>query len=694
MAAQMQPRRAPHEPPKTSGMRLMPGWPRRHLLRRMLQLFLLPPMLAVALIGFGLTVSKTFGAPTAKLVHSYTDLTVPKEPRLPQTTYLYDRHGRLITTLHAEVNRTEVPLKEISIHLQDATIAVEDKDFYKHGGIDPKALLRAAIADVQSGQIVQGGSTITQQYVKLVFTGSERTLSRKMKEAVIAEKLDRMYTKNQIVEKYLNLVYFGHGAYGAEAAAETYFGVHATKLSAVQSALLAGMIRAPADYDPAKHKARAKARRDLVLRKMGEQGYLTPEKAAQLVNRPIKIRKSTKAPVPAAYFTSYVSRLLQKKVGQEQTFTGGLQVNTTLDWDMQQAAEKAVASRLPDPHDPSAALVAMDPRTGEILAMVGGRNFTRAKFNLATQAHRQTGSAFKVFTFTEAMQQGYDPHASMSGPPHATIDDQRCFDPTANKPWEVSNYADESAGTMSLFDSLAHSVNTIYAQLVVDVGPDKVAKTARRMGIRSELEPVCSITLGSQSVTPLDMTVAYSTLASRGVRHWPQAVRAARSPGGKVLLREDKSGKQVIDRNDADLVTMAMQGVIQKGTGTAANIGRPAAGKTGTAQNYQDAWFCGFVPQVSACVWVGYPKTEDRPMENIHGFAHVFGGSIPALIWRDFMASAVKGMRILDFHAPSFTGYDKQPDRQIPLPPPPSPSPSPSPTPTPPKSCKHPPCKP
>ena len=442
-------------------MWLVPGLPRPQLLRRMLMFFLLPPMLAVALIGFGLTVSKTFGAPTAKLVHSYTDLTVPKEPTLPQTTYLYDRHGRLITTLHAEVNRTEVPLKEISIHLQDAVISVEDKDFYEHGGIDPKALLRAAIADLQSGQIVQGGSTITQQYVKLVFTGSERTLSRKLKEAIIAEKLDRMFTKRQILEKYLNLVYFGHGAYGAEAAAETFFGVPATKLTVAQSALLAGMIQAPASYDPSRHKAKAKARRDLVLRKMEEQGYLTPEKAGQLETKAIKIRKATTAPVPAAYFVSYVSHLLQKRVGQEQTFTGGLQVNTTIDWHMQQAAEHAVASRLPDPHDPSAALVAMDPRTGEILAMVGGRNFTRAKFNLATQAHRQTGSAFKVFTFTEAMRQGYDPHAYMSGPPHVTIDDPRCFDPTANKPWDVSNYADESAGTMSLFDSLAHSVNTI-----------------------------------------------------------------------------------------------------------------------------------------------------------------------------------------------------------------------------------------
>jgi penicillin-binding protein 1A len=660
----------------------------------MFQFILLPPLLALALVGFGLTVGHTFGDQAAKLVHSYADIKVPKEPTLPETTYLYDRNGRLITTLHAEVNRTEVPLKDISVHLQQAVIAIEDRNFYGHGGVDPRALLRAAIADIQSGEIVQGGSTITQQYVKLVFTGGARTLSRKLKEAILAEKLNKMYTKDQILEKYLNLVYFGHGAYGAEAAAETFFGVHAAKLTVLQSALLAGLIQAPSDDDPSHHRARARARRDLVLQKMGEQGYVTPAKAAQLAQKPIKVRHSTKVPVPSAYFVSYVSHILQQRVGSDQTFTGGLHVNTTLDWDMQQAAERAVSRYLPDPKDPAAALVALDPRSGDILAMVGGRNFTQAKFNLATQAHRQTGSAFKVFTFTEAMEQHDDPHAVMSGPPHITIDDPRCFDPTTNKPWDVNNYADESAGTMELNDALAESVNTIFAQLVVSVGPDNVAKLAKRMGIRSKLQPVCSITLGSQSVTPMDMTVGYATLASRGVRHWPQAIRSVKAPDGEVLMRAAKTGKRVLDQNDADLVTNAMQGVIQHGTGTAANIGRPAAGKTGTAQNFQDAWFCGFVPQLTACVWVGYPKTEDRSMENIHGFAHVFGGSIPAEIWHDFMAAALRGVRTLDFHPPAYAGYDNQPERVIPLPAPPEPSPSPSPTPSPSPSCKKPPCHP
>ncbi|HMC42784.1 MAG TPA: transglycosylase domain-containing protein, partial [Acidimicrobiales bacterium] len=557
-------------------MWLVPPPVRRHLPKQMLQFLLLPLVLAIALIAFALTVGTTFGAPASDFVHSYTDIAVPNEPPLAQTTYLYDRNGKLITTLHAEVNRTPVSLSKISPDLQHAVIAIEDRNFYRHGGVDFQALVRAAVADVSSGKIVQGGSTITQQYVKLVYTGSERTLSRKLKEAVLAEKISRKYSKAQILEKYLNLVYFGHGAYGAEAAAETYFGVPASKVSVAQAALLAGLIQAPADYDPLRHRAAAKGRRDVVLQVMAQQGYITHDQAAQMSATPVKVLKHPKAgPTAAAYFVDYVSRFLQHKMSSRDTFTGGLQVTTTLDWNMQRAAERAVASHLSQPGDPAAALVAIDPRTGEIRAMVGGRDFTRAKFNLATQAHRQTGSAFKVFTYTAAMQERIDPHAVMSGPPSLTIADPRCQGPKG--PWQVSNFADESAGTMSVLDSLAHSVNTIFAQLVLDVGPSRVAQVATQMGIRSKLQSVCSITLGSQAVTPLDMAVAYSTLAARGVRHWPQAVQQVKSPSGEVLLRENKKGTRVLRQNDADQVVYAMQGVIQHGTGTAANIGRPAA---------------------------------------------------------------------------------------------------------------------
>ncbi len=653
----------------------------------MVQFSLLPLALALALLLFGLTFQGTIGMPLSRFVHTYTDIPLPKAAPMPQTTYVYDRDGRLITTLHAGVNRTEVPLSKISGNLKDAVIALEDKDFYRESGVNFSSIARAALVNLRNGRVEQGGSTITQQYVKNVYTGGQRTISRKIKEAILAQKLSHLYTKDQILLKYLNSVYFGRAAYGAEAAALTYFGVHASKLTVRQSAFLAGLIRAPARYDPSRDPAGAKARRDMALDAMAQQGYITWDEAQIAMSKPLRLKKAKSGTTPAAYFMDYVRRALQNKYGYSGTFTGGLQVTTTLDRTMQQAAEHAITANLRSSHDPAAALVAMDPRTGEIRALVGGRNFNRAKFNLATQAHRQTGSAFKPFTLVTAFQQHIDPHSVMTGPSHITIPDPRCRDPKKGE-WQVSNYADESAGTMTLLSAIAHSVNTIFAQLVVGVGPDNVAATARKMGIASRLAGVCSITLGSQPVTPLDMTTAYATLAARGVRHAPQALVEVKDPTGKVIGQPSTKGKRVLDRNVADLTTLALQGVIREGTGTAANIGRPAAGKTGTAQNFQDAWFCGYVPQLVACVWMGYPKTEDRPMENVEGFFHVFGGSLPAMIWRDFMAKAIKGMPVADFAVPSFTGFNEQPERVLPLPPPPEPSPTPSPPCKPKPKCK------
>jgi penicillin-binding protein 1A len=649
-------------------------------------LVVLPVILAMALGAFALTIRSTFGSPAERFVRSYTDIPIPTAPPMPQTTFVYDRNRNLLTTLHAGINRVEVPLSAISPNLQHAAIATEDKHYYEHTGISLPAMLRAALVDIEHGQVVQGGSTITQQYVKLVYTGGERTISRKVKEAILAVKLSDTLSKDEILERYLNAVYFGNGAYGAEAAAQTYFGKPAAKLSVVQAAMLAGLIRAPSFYDPYQHHKEALARRNVVIQLMIDQGYLDTAKGERLAQRPLKVQRvEPDEDTPAAYFVDYVSRQLQADYGVDETFTGGLRVDTTIDQGMQLAAEQAVQTQLPDPQDPAAALVAMNPKTGDILALVGGRNFTRAKFNLATQAHRQTGSAAKTFTWVTAMKQHIDPNAVMIGPSQITVEDPRCVGPDG--PWEVSNSADEEHGAFSLHEALAQSVNTIFAQLVVDVGPGNVRATARSMGVESPLQSVCSITLGSQSVTVLDMTTAYATLAAGGVRHDPVAVDEVRSPEGKVLSSARTKGKRVMQPNVADLTTWALQGVIDHGTGVAANIGRPAAGKTGTAQNYQDAWFCGYVPQLAACVWVGYPMTEDRPLDDIHGFAHVFGGTIPALIWHQFMSAAVQGMPVEGFREPSFEGWDVQPDRLIALPPP-------SPPPPPGHHCKHPPCEP
>ncbi|HEX9237066.1 MAG TPA: PBP1A family penicillin-binding protein [Actinomycetota bacterium] len=602
-------------------------------------------------------------------VRRYTDVSIPPIPVGPQTTFLYDASGHEITALHAAVNRVIVPLGEIAPSLRDAVVAIEDKNFYKHGGLDLPAIVRAAWQDAVSGHIEQGGSTITQQYVKNVFTGDERTFTRKLHEAILAVKLEHQYSKNEILEKYLNTVYFGHGAYGAEAAAETYFGEHASDLRPSQSALLAGLIAAPGLWDPARDPKMALARRNLVLSLMAQQGYISKAEAVRFAAKQLKLPGLRGHGTPYPYFVQDVSQQLQARYGYSGTFEGGLRVRTTLSPLMQGAAEDAVATHLPLSTDPSAALVAIDPSTGAIRAMVGGTNFDKRKFNLATQAHRQTGSAAKTFTLTAAVEKGISLNTVWNGPSSIVIPDKRCMGPDPHTgqdvPWQVHNYADEESGIFTLAQAIAKSVNTVFAQLVTDVGPSDVVRVMRDLGVRSSpLQAVCSITLGSQAITPLEMTSAYATLAARGVYHAPLAITSITNAAGQTLDRASTGGQRVMQQNDADVVTYALQGVIKSGTGTAASIGRPAAGKTGTGENFQDAWFCGYTPQLAACVWVGYRHGE-IPMHNVDGFPDVFGGSIPAMIWHDFMQKAVVGQPIENFATPDLSGYNTVPKQSL-----------------------------
>ena len=643
-----------HRPPRGRAIRVL-----ERAVALVLVTFMMVAMIALAV---GATVGRISGA-----VKRYADVSIPSIPVGPQTTFVYDSKGNQITALHAEINRVIVPLAEISPNLRDAVISVEDKGFYRHGGVDVPAIVRAAWENTVNGRIEQGGSTITQQYVKNVFTGGERTFARKMHEAILAMKLENQYSKNEILEKYLNTVYFGHGAYGAQAAALTYFGVPASKLRITQAALLAGLIAAPGRWDPARDPELAIDRRNLVLDRMASQGYISAEDGARYQKKPIRLPGLKDPGTLYPYFVQDVTSQLQAREGVTRTFEGGLRVRTTVDPTMQQAAERAVQHHLPDPADPSAALVAIDPSTGEIRAMVGGRDFEKRKFNLATQGHRQTGSAAKTFTLTAAVEKGISLNTVWRGPSSIEIDDKRCLgpdpdNPGQDKPWEVGNYSDGEAGTFSLAQAIAHSVNTVFAQLVVDVGPDQVVRVMRDLGVRqSNLEAVCSITLGSQAITPMEMTSSYATLAARGVFHPPVAITEIATASGQVLEKASLRGERVMEQNDADVVTHALQGVVQGGTGTAAGIGRPVAGKTGTGQNHQDAWFCGYTPQLATCVWVGYRKGE-IPMHNIHGFANVFGGSIPAMIWHDFMAKAMQTQPVQNFATPDLSGYDTVPD--------------------------------
>ena len=672
--------RAKHVPKHAPGKRKKKGF-----FRRFWWVFLAVP----ALLGLCLFVA---------LFIAYQKVQLPQTLPAIQSTLLLDRNGKPLASLHGSVDRTVIPLSKMSKNIQDAVISVEDHGFYSHPAVDPLGILRAAWTNLVRHQVVQGASTITEQLVKNVYAGTSvtqpdgssvyveppRTIKEKIREALMAVKLENVYTKDQILEQYLNTVYFGHGAYGVQAAAETYFGVPAGQLTVLQSATLAGVLHAPTLYDPIDHPYDNKFRRYYALDQMARYGYIDPATDSQLKAVPCcgTVKSSSRLDTPglSEYFVNYTANFLVDKFGSSTVYGGGLRVTTSLDLKLQAIAEKAINSHLPPTSsNPSAALVAIDPTTGQILAMVGGRDFNKSKVNLATGdggGGRQAGSAFKMFTLAAAMREGYSLNSTWRGPTQKVIPDPACRDQFGS-PWLVYNAPDESAGTFSLAAATWHSVNTVFAQVVSQLGPDKVVQMAHALGIQSHLDPYCSVTLGSVAVNPLEMATAYSTIADDGVRHWPTPLNRIASRGGTTAPNVASPGQQVLDPNDAALVTSALQGVIQFGTGSAAYIGRPAAGKTGTAKDNVDAWFCGYTPQLATCVWMGWPKSE-TPLLNVMGVPAVYGGTIPAAIWHDFMLGALRGKPVVNFPAASSAGHTVGPSAT----PTPKPSPSLSPSPT------------
>lgn len=563
-----------------------------------------------------------------------------------QTTVLLDRNGEEIAKLYAEQNRTDKRLDQIPIALRQAVIATEDERFYQHKGVDPWSIGRALVTDVLSGEVQQGGSTITQQYVKNAFVTPERTLKRKIMEALLAYRLEKDYSKDQILELYLNTIYFGHGAYGIESAAQTYFGNHVGDVTLAECAMLAGVIKSPGRYSPYLDPDAAKERRSVVLQQMVRQGYITEEQRAvadaeEFALAGLKASGSAVAP----YFVEYVKSQLTEEFGSEVVFRGGLNVQTTLDLGMQRAAEKAIADSLNQEGDPSAALVALDPKTGAILAMVGGRDFATQQYNVAAQGHRQPGSAFKPFVLATALAAGVSPEKTFESGP-------RTFTLPNGQTWEVTGAGGGRTGPMRLREATEKSVNSVYGQLILDVKPTEVVKTARAMGITSEVEPVPAIALGGlkQGVSPLEMASAYGTLAAGGLRTEPFGVATVADADGKQLRSHEPTPTEVLDPAVAYLVTDILKGVISRGTGTAANIGRYAAGKTGTTQEYRDAWFVGYTPDIVCAVWVGYPDSQVE-MKDVHG-RKVTGGTFPAEIWAAFMRAAHQGIEKRDFDRP------------------------------------------
>jgi penicillin-binding protein 1A len=619
--------------------------------------------------------------------------------RPAQSSTIFAADGRVITTLHGVENRTVVPLKQIPKHLQQAVVAIEDERFYEHNGVDVRAIVRAAVANASSGEIREGGSTITQQYVKNVIIApgetAARTIERKIDEAVLARQMEKRLSKRQILARYLNTVYFGNGAYGAQAAAKTYFDKPVSELTLSDSALLAALIRSPEDYDPFDHPKAGKTRRALVIDKMMQLGWIDPSDAVRVARRGLELhppRDNRRYPAP--YFVDYVRRLIKfddhfHKLGgtpeqrESQLFNGGLRIHTTVDLEAQAAAERAAETVLPLKKDPYASLVSIDPRTGHVIAMVGGRDWftprkkdSFAKLNLAITGEpglgardsgghsagtgRQAGSAFKPFALAAALEKGI----SLS----ESYDAQPCMDfPGADngQPWHVCNYEGASFGSnISLLDATVFSVNVVYAQLIMQIGAQAVVDLAREMGIRTPLEPVNAAVLGSNPVNPLDMASAYGTLANEGKYHPPVAITRIEDSEGEILYRDRTEPDQVLSPAASYIVTSALQQVLQRGTGVGAALGRPAAGKTGTAQEYRDAWFVGYTPDLVTSVWVGYPDGEIEMKPSCAGSVQpcrptrtatsggVTGGSWPASIWRLFMERALAGVPATPFPTP------------------------------------------
>ena len=583
---------------------------------------------------------------------SSCNLSALREVRIGQNTFVYAANGSLLGSIPAERNRQVIPLRQVSPWMPRATVAIEDRRFYSHGGIDPRGIARAVWVDAQARKAVEGGSTITQQLVRNLYISNERTLQRKLKEACLAIKLNDAWSKQRILETYLNQVYYGNLAYGIEAASQTYFSTSARALNLRQAALLAGLTQAPSAYDPFVESGKALARRNAVLKAMRDEGVITAEQytwargSRDLQLKPGRLYKEIREP----YFFGYVRDQLIRKYGAETVRSGGLSVYSTILPRWQRAAQEAIRETLTEPTDPAAAVISIDPGNGAIRAMTavvpGRRN---NQFNLLSQARRQPGSTFKTFVLAAAIDKGIDPDTSyyVSAPfTYRPVENGNCEDGSW---WCVKTYDSTYNGWTSVSRATLRSDNTVYAQLTLDVGPERVGEMARKLGVRSPLEVggqfVPAMGLGSVAVSPLDMASAYATLAAGGIYSEPTAIRKVVLPNGTEDTDagwDSPKRMRVIPAGVAWKVTQILEDNVSYGTGARAAFGRPAAGKTGTTDKHADAWFVGYTPDLSTAVWMGYQAGE-IPMENVHGIA-VSGGSFPAEIWRLLMERTI-GLR-------------------------------------------------
>jgi penicillin-binding protein 1A len=623
---------------------------------RLLAIFLPLTLLAIVSTVFGMMMAVASDLPKLENRKEYQDA---------KNSALYDAQGEEIGVLTNNQSRVLVRYGDISPYMRSAIIAIEDKRFYENSGIDVRGIARAFTQDVLQRKAVQGGSTIAQQFVKNALRAQgDRTVFEKLREAALAYHLTRKWPKSKILTQYLNSIYFGNGAYGVESAARTYFGNqpdhldcgmqgHALcvkQLKPEEAALIAGVVANPSAYDPVAHPVAAKRRRDLVLKSMFDQGLLPRLQYYSAIKEPLPAAVDIKPPTvrsKAPYFTTWVRQQLVDKFGARRALEGGLKIRTTLDLQLQQAAEKAVDKYLPDPSWPSAAVVAIDNKTGEVRAMVGGRNYDERPFNLATQGQRQPGSSIKPFILAEALKK----YSAGSVWPSR----KRVFTvPHTNgkEKFVVNNFESKYAGAQTLAGGLTYSDNAVFSAVGIDVGTKKIARLAERMGIRTPVSSNYAMTLGGlkEGVTPLDMAHAYETLIAGGRRmsgtlganeDGPVGIREVQGPNGKVIKKNETQATRVLPAKIANETVSIMTTVVSQGTGRRAALGpgQFAAGKTGTTENSGDAWFVGFNDRWTVAVWVGYAD-KLKPMLTEFAGQPVEGGTYPALIWHDFMVQA------------------------------------------------------
>jgi len=566
-----------------------------------------------------------------------------------QGSRIYDDNDEPMTELHVE-RRIFVPLAQIPPALRDAIIATEDRRFYSHWGVDPIGIARAVVQNYRRGRIVEGGSTITQQLAKVLFLTADKSLERKLKEAVLALELERRYSKDRILEMYLNQVYFGHGAYGVEAAARTYFGKSVSELTVREAALLAGLPRAPSSYSPFDHANAAKRRRELVLRRMVEYGALKEEEAKRIARTDLGLIAPERRRTTGQYFLDYVQQTLEAKYGADLVFKGGLNIYTTLSPSMQLAAEQAMrdglkalegrSTKARPGENPEGAIITIEPQTGYVKAMVGGYDFLRSEFNRAVQAKRQPGSAFKPFIYIAALEAGFTPATR--------IEDSPVTYPTGSngQTWKPENYDRIFRGPTTLQQAIEESVNVVTVKLQERVGINKTVQVARRLGITSPLDINLSLALGTSDLSLLELTSAYGALANQGVWMPPVTVRYITDAQGKLLEEHVPEGREAVAPETAYVIAHMLRGVVERGTGQAAKVlGRPIAAKTGTTNDYSNAWFIGFTPRLATGVWVGYDRPRSLGRDET-------GSRVAVPIWVSYMGKILADSPKEDFPVP------------------------------------------